>query len=60
MTAGPREAMDDVRRSVAVLAIRDHDAHAARVWTHLGQPSWEAYYDAEFGISRAQVHRPGA
>jgi hypothetical protein len=57
MTAGLREAMDDVRRSVAVLAARVRDAHAARVWTPLGQPSWEAYCDAEFGISRAQVYR---
>ncbi|MBP5880743.1 hypothetical protein F3K37_42330 [Streptomyces sp. LBUM 1477] len=57
MTAGLREAMDDVRRSVAVLAIRVRDAHAARVWTPLGQPSWEAYCDAEFGISRAQAYR---
>jgi hypothetical protein len=31
MTAGLREAMDDVRRSVAVLAARVRDAHAARV-----------------------------
>jgi hypothetical protein len=32
MTAGLREAMDDVRRSVAVLAARVRNAHAARVW----------------------------
>ncbi|MFF8610692.1 hypothetical protein ACF06X_32815 [Streptomyces sp. NPDC015346] len=32
MTVGLREAMDDVRRSVAVLAARVRDAHAARVW----------------------------
>ncbi|MFI1169617.1 hypothetical protein ACH4UM_40260 [Streptomyces sp. NPDC020801] len=57
MTAGLREAMDDVRRSVAVLAARVRDAHAARVRTPRGQPSWEAYCDAEFGISRAQAHR---
>ncbi|WP_333745871.1 hypothetical protein [Streptomyces sp. IBSBF 2950] len=57
MTAGLREAMDDVRRSVAVLAIRVRDAHAARVWTPLGQPSWEAYCETEFGISRAQAYR---
>ncbi|MET7356602.1 hypothetical protein [Streptomyces mirabilis] len=49
--------MDDVRRAVAVLAIRVRDAHAARVWTPLGHPSWEAYCDAEFGISRAQAYR---
>ncbi|WP_331763882.1 hypothetical protein [Streptomyces cyaneofuscatus] len=36
MTAGLREVMDDVRRSVAVLAARVHDAHAARVWLPLG------------------------
>ncbi|MGW1189268.1 hypothetical protein [Streptomyces sp. NPDC002559] len=30
MTAGLREAMDDVRHSVAVLAARVRDAHAAR------------------------------
>uniref|UniRef100_UPI002F90CBD0 hypothetical protein n=1 Tax=Streptomyces sp. NBC_01562 TaxID=2975879 RepID=UPI002F90CBD0 len=57
MTAGLREAMDDVRRSVAVLAARVRDAHAARVWEPLGRPSWEAYCDAEFGISRAQAYR---
>jgi hypothetical protein len=57
MTAGLREAMDDVRRSVAVLAARVRDAHAARVWAPLGRPSREAYCDAEFGISRAQAYR---
>ncbi|WP_367141114.1 MULTISPECIES: hypothetical protein [Streptomyces] len=57
MTAGLREAMDDVRRSVAVLAARVRDAHAARVWVPLGHPSWESYCDAEFGISRAQAYR---
>ncbi|MFJ4569075.1 hypothetical protein ACIP4U_36565 [Streptomyces caelestis] len=57
MTAGLREAMDDVRRSVAVLAARVREAHAARVWIPLGQPSWESYCDAEFGISRAQAYR---
>ncbi|MFF1285723.1 hypothetical protein [Streptomyces sp. NPDC058299] len=31
MTAGLREAMDDVRRSVAVLTAQVRDAHAARV-----------------------------
>ncbi|MGY1503759.1 hypothetical protein ACW4TU_45620 (plasmid) [Streptomyces sp. QTS52] len=57
MTAGLLEAMDDVRRSVAVLAARVRDAHTARVWLPLGHPSWEAYCDAEFGISRAQAYR---
>ncbi|WP_234432670.1 MULTISPECIES: hypothetical protein [unclassified Streptomyces] len=57
MTAGLREAMDDVRRSVAVLAARVRDAHAARVWVPLGHPSWESYCAAEFGISRAQAYR---
>ncbi|UQI49892.1 hypothetical protein M1P56_36200 (plasmid) [Streptomyces sp. HU2014] len=57
ITAGLREAMDDVRRSVAVLAARVRDAHAARVWVPLGHPSWESYCDAEFGISRAQAYR---
>lgn len=57
MTAGLREAMDDVRRSVAVLAARVRDAHAARVWLPLGHSSWESYCDAEFGISRAQAYR---
>lgn len=57
MTAGLREAMDDVRRSVAVLAARVRDAHAARVWLPLGLSSWEAYCTAEFGISRAQAYR---
>lgn len=41
----------------AVLAARVRDAHTARVWTPLGYPSWEAYCDAEFGISRAQAYR---
>lgn len=57
MTAALREAMDDVRRSVAVLAARVRDAHAARVWVPLGHSSWESYCDAEFGISRAQAYR---
>ncbi len=57
MTPGLREAMDDVRRSVAVLAGRGRDAHAARVWLPLGHSSWESYCDAEFGISRAQAYR---
>ncbi|MEV7684037.1 hypothetical protein AB0O64_36710 [Streptomyces sp. NPDC088341] len=57
MTAGLREAMDDVRRSVAVLAARVRDVHAARVWLPLGHSSWESYCRAEFGISRAQAYR---
>lgn len=57
VTAGLREAMDDVRRSVAVLAARVRDAHAARVWLPLGHDSWESYCRAEFGISRAQAYR---
>ncbi|WP_329564497.1 hypothetical protein OG711_38790 (plasmid) [Streptomyces uncialis] len=57
VTAGLREAMDDVRRSVAVLAARVRDAHTARVWTPLGYGSWEAYCGSEFGISRAQAYR---
>ena len=57
MTAGLREAMDDVRRSVAVLAAQVRDAHAARVWLPLGHSSWESYCAAEFGISRAQAYR---
>ncbi|MFE2556569.1 hypothetical protein ACFXGT_11110 [Streptomyces sp. NPDC059352] len=57
ITARLREAMDDVRRSVAVLAARVRDAHAARVWVPLGHSSWELYCDAEFGISRAQAYR---
>ncbi|MCP9213406.1 hypothetical protein [Streptomyces cucumeris] len=57
MTAGLREAMDHVRRSVAVLAARVRDAHTARVWVLLGHSSWESYCDAEFGISRAQAYR---
>ncbi|MGW2777326.1 hypothetical protein ACWC4C_33325 [Streptomyces olivaceoviridis] len=56
MTARLREAMDDVRRSVAVLAARVRDAHAAKVWLPLGFTSWEAYCGAEFGIS-AQAYR---
>ncbi|MGW3498946.1 hypothetical protein [Streptomyces sp. NPDC001020] len=57
MTAGLREAMDDVRRSAAVFAARVRDAHAARVWVPLGHSSWESYCWAEFGISRAQAYR---
>lgn len=57
MTAGIREAIGDVRRSVAVLAERVRAAHAARVWVALAQPSWAAYCAAEFGISRAQAYR---
>ncbi|GAA3381277.1 hypothetical protein GCM10020367_71930 [Streptomyces sannanensis] len=57
VTDGLREAMDDVRRSVAVLAARVRDAHAARVWLPLGHNSWASYCEAEFGISRAQAYR---
>ncbi|MEU1798850.1 hypothetical protein [Streptomyces californicus] len=57
LTAGLREAMDDVRRSVAVLAALVRDAHAARVWVPLGHSSWESYCATEFGISRAQAYR---
>ncbi|MEV7380809.1 hypothetical protein [Streptomyces lydicus] len=49
--------MDDVRRSVVVLAARFRDPHTARVRLPLGFTSWEAYCGAEFGISRAQAHR---
>ncbi|MFK0121465.1 hypothetical protein [Streptomyces sp. NPDC090994] len=57
VTAGLRAAMDDVRRSVAVLAARVRDAHAARVWLPLGYSSWASYCRTEFGISRAQAYR---
>ncbi|MCX4869724.1 hypothetical protein OIC43_45990 (plasmid) [Streptomyces sp. NBC_00825] len=57
VTAGLREAMDDVRRSVGVLAARVRDAHAARVWAPLGHASWAKYCAGEFGISRAQAYR---
>lgn len=57
MTAGLREAMDDVRRSVAVLAARVRDAQAARVWLPLDFTPWESYCQAEFDISRAQAYR---
>ncbi|MFD3700348.1 hypothetical protein ACFWUZ_30195 [Streptomyces sp. NPDC058646] len=57
VTAGLREAMDDVRRSVAVLAARVRDAHAVRVRVPLGLPSWETYCDAEFGLSRAHAYQ---
>ncbi|MEU8764709.1 hypothetical protein [Streptomyces sp. NPDC048659] len=57
MAAGLREVMDNVRRSVAVLAARVRDAHAARVWAPLGHSSWESYCRAEFSISRAQAYR---
>lgn len=39
MTAGLREAMDDVRRTVTVLTARVHTAHAARVWIPLARLS---------------------
>ncbi|MCX5207549.1 hypothetical protein OG897_39865 [Streptomyces sp. NBC_00237] len=57
MTAGLRDAMNDVQRSVAVLAARVRAAHAAKVWLPLGHSSWESYCRAEFGISRAQAYR---
>ncbi|MFF1690727.1 hypothetical protein [Streptomyces sp. NPDC058254] len=57
MTQVLREAMDDVRCTVAVLAARVRDAHGARVWVPLGYTSWEAYCQAELGISRAQAYR---
>ncbi|WP_234019707.1 hypothetical protein [Streptomyces sp. CNS654] len=57
LTAGLREAMDDVRRSVAVLAALVRDAHAARVWLPLKHSSWESYCATEFGISRTQAYR---
>jgi hypothetical protein len=57
VTTGLREAMDDVRRSVAVLAARVRDAHAARVWVPLGYSDWASFCDAEFDISRAQAYR---
>lgn len=46
VTARLREAMDDVRRTVAVLATRVRNAHTARDWVPLGYPSWKAYCDA--------------
>ncbi|MEV7282917.1 hypothetical protein [Streptomyces sp. NPDC093111] len=57
VTAELRAAMDDVQRSVAVLAVQVRQAHAARVWVPLGHGSWESYCAAEFGISRAQAYR---
>ncbi|GGV97560.1 hypothetical protein GCM10015535_69170 [Streptomyces gelaticus] len=57
VTAGLRAAMDDVRRTVAVLAARVREAHAARVWLPLGYSGWASYCGAEFGISRAQAYR---
>ncbi|MFG2629930.1 hypothetical protein [Streptomyces sp. NPDC048473] len=57
VTAGLREAIDHVQRSVALLAARVRAAHAARVWAPLGYGSWESYCATEFGISRAQAYR---
>jgi hypothetical protein len=54
---GLREAMDDVRRSVTVLAARVREVHTARVCLPLGHGSWALYCEAEFGISRAQAYR---
>ncbi|MFE1198431.1 hypothetical protein ACFW6E_37755 [Streptomyces olivaceoviridis] len=42
---------------MAALAARGRGAHAARVWLPLGHSIWEAYCQAEFGISRAQAYR---
>ncbi|UDM05471.1 hypothetical protein [Streptomyces longhuiensis] len=57
ITAGLRAAMDGVVRSVATLAARVRDAHAARIWLPLGHSGWASYCGAEFGISRAQAYR---
>ncbi|MGW6706129.1 hypothetical protein ACWGDE_14725 [Streptomyces sp. NPDC054956] len=57
VTEGLREAMEDVQRSVAVLAARVRGAHTARVWVPLRYTSWESYCGTEFGMSRAQAYR---
>lgn len=57
VTDGLRAAMDDVRRTVAVLAAAVRDAHGARVWVPLGYSGWGTYCSAELGISRAQAYR---
>ncbi|MFH9656423.1 hypothetical protein ACH4MN_35270 [Streptomyces anulatus] len=57
MTTALRAAMDDVQRSVAVLAARVRAAHAAQAWLLPGFASWESYCGTEFGISRAQAYR---
>ncbi|MEU4955217.1 hypothetical protein [Streptomyces lavendulae] len=56
MTAGLREAMDDVRRSVAVLAVRVRDAHAARVWIPLGHSSAQAYRLLDVARALTAIH----
>ncbi|MFD5064504.1 hypothetical protein [Streptomyces sp. NPDC058394] len=55
MTTGLRDAMDAVRRSVAVLAARVPDAHARRGTSRLHLV--ETSCAKEFGISRAQACR---
>ncbi|MFC9853682.1 hypothetical protein [Streptomyces prasinus] len=55
-TAGLREAVDDVRRSVTVLAARVRDAHAARAWGpfgHGGRTSHRLWFQQEQGPRRS-------
>ncbi|MFD5617040.1 hypothetical protein [Streptomyces yangpuensis] len=49
--------MDDVRRSVAMLAARVRDTHPTHVWAPLSHGSWQAYCNAEFSINLAQAYR---
>ncbi|WP_037650246.1 hypothetical protein [Streptomyces flavidovirens] len=57
ITEGVRDALRVHARTGIVLARRVRRAHAARVWTALGSPSWEAYARAELGVSRASAYR---
>jgi hypothetical protein len=57
ITEGVRDALREHARTGILLARRVRRAHAARVWTALGYPSWEAYARAEFGVSRASAYR---
>ncbi|AYV26326.1 hypothetical protein EES41_06285 [Streptomyces sp. ADI95-16] len=57
VTAGLREAMDDVRRSVEMFAAGSATRTPPASRLPLGRSSWESYADSVFGISRAQACR---
>ncbi|MGW1627344.1 hypothetical protein [Streptomyces sp. NPDC002172] len=57
LTAEIRAAIKDVRTATGRLAAAVRRAHAARIWTVLGYPSWKAYAKAEFGVGRSHAYR---
>ncbi|MGW3185481.1 hypothetical protein ACWDD9_40045 [Kitasatospora sp. NPDC001119] len=57
LTGELRDAIEEVRSAVLVLAARVRAAHQARVWTALGYSGWAAYASAEFGVSRSTAYR---